>query len=357
MNKELSKKEKSTVRSKHSMGWRILFWMSLVAMGPLLIMAYQGYHCARQAVVESQEGHLKSVLQSRKIMLEAWLAKIKTDLYFLSLTPCSGKMCNLPTDSAIPTHAKDCCKLLDSVQKGSTYYKTIASYNSGWKPHHQGSGPDIQNLLSTDFKSKMAEAKGLVIAPAIVSENIVAGHPVIKRENSEVAYIIASLDLTRAITPILSNRTGLGNSGKVYLLSSEGHYLSSPSGFSNLLGQKNHLPPQIISQNSPTVFEYEDFRGVHVLGVADKIQELDWTIVTEMDYEEAFAWLGTLRSRAFVTGVITLVVVLFVSMKSAKKLSQPLKKLAAVSRRIALGHPDALHWQQLGNSVPVLSMR
>lgn len=100
MNMENDINEKSTVHSKHSLGWRIFFWMSLVAMGPLLIMAYQGYRCARQVVVESQEGHLKSVLQSRKIMLEAWLTKVKTDLYFLSLTPCSGKMCNLPI---IPT--------------------------------------------------------------------------------------------------------------------------------------------------------------------------------------------------------------------------------------------------------------
>jgi len=340
MNKKHNKTGRSPAPSKHSMGWQILFWMSLVAMGPLLIMAYQGYHCARQAVVESQEKHLKSVLESRKIMLEAWLAKIKTNLYFLSLTPCSGKMCNLPADGSIPVHAKNCCKLLDSVQEGSTYYKTIASYTADWKPHYQGRGPDIQNLLSAEFKTKLAEAKGLVIAPAIINGNILAGYPVVTQEDSEVAYIIACLDLTQSITPILSNRTGLGNSGKVYLLSSDGHYLSLPPGSSNRQGQENHLPPQIFSQESPTVLEYEDFRGVDVLGVADKIQELNWTVVAEMDYAEAFAWLGTLRHRAFVTGAITLIVVLFVSIRSARKLSQPLKKLAAVSRRIALGHPE-----------------
>lgn len=312
--------------------------MSLAALGPLLIMAYQGYHCARQAIVESQERHLTSVLESRKIMLEAWLNKVKTDLSFLSLTPCTGKMCAIPVNSTGQPNPEACCKHLDSVKKGSSYYKTIVSYDSDWKRYHQASGPDIRSLLSADFKSRMSTAKGLVVTHAHMGENILIGRPVSDRKKSKVAYIVASLDLFQALAPILSSRTGLGKTGKIYLLFSDGHYLSSPSDFPEMLNQKNYLPDGILSYASPKVFEYKDYRGVKVLGVADTIDELNWTVVAEVDYDEAFEWLGTLRYRAFFTGAITLFVVLIISINIAKKLSEPLKKLAAVSRKIGLGY-------------------
>ena len=59
------------LRRFDSLGWRILFWMALVALVPLLIMASQGYHCARQALVESEVAHLHSVLASRTARLES----------------------------------------------------------------------------------------------------------------------------------------------------------------------------------------------------------------------------------------------------------------------------------------------
>jgi two-component system sensor histidine kinase AtoS len=45
--------------------------MAFVAFLPLLVMASQGYHCARQAIIESEEQHLLSILESRKALLEA----------------------------------------------------------------------------------------------------------------------------------------------------------------------------------------------------------------------------------------------------------------------------------------------
>ena len=38
------------------MSWRVLFWMTLVGLGPLVIMAAQGYHCAREAVSGARRG-------------------------------------------------------------------------------------------------------------------------------------------------------------------------------------------------------------------------------------------------------------------------------------------------------------
>jgi signal transduction histidine kinase len=47
----------------HSLRFRILLWMSLVALGPLVIMSAQGYHCARQAIIELQEASHKASIE------------------------------------------------------------------------------------------------------------------------------------------------------------------------------------------------------------------------------------------------------------------------------------------------------
>src|SRR5512146_456149 len=52
---------------------RVLGWMLLVSLLPLLIMAYQGYHCAGQALVEQTQQHLDSLAKARARLIQEWL--------------------------------------------------------------------------------------------------------------------------------------------------------------------------------------------------------------------------------------------------------------------------------------------
>ena len=73
-----------------SLAWRILLWMSIAALAPLLVMAIQGYHCAREAIIDSEEAHLLSVLESRQTRINAWLEGIDSDLRLLAISPSMG---------------------------------------------------------------------------------------------------------------------------------------------------------------------------------------------------------------------------------------------------------------------------
>ena len=60
--------------------------------------------------------------------------------------------------------------------------------------------------------------------------------------------------------------------------------------------------------------------------------------MAEIEKDEAFAWLRALRSRAAVTGLVTLVLVAVLAFRSSRRATMPLKELAAVAREVSEGH-------------------
>jgi len=348
---------KSSGKRFDTLGWRILFWMSLVALGPLLIMAYQGYHCARQALVESQEAHLLSVLESRKTRLEAWLSEIKADFRFLAATPCAHGSCGGCISPTGHIFTQEGCNLLDSMKQRNACYDVICVFDPNWKPlfHTTGEAVHPGSIFSQAFRSLLAKSEGFTTFTPPPSEQgeicLLAGQSIVGADGGRAGYIATCLNLSQSIEPILQDRSGLGKTGKIYLLSRNGQYVAAPSGDPDLLGEKHYLSAEFRSgkesmpDGASKVQEYENARGIMVLGAAAFLPALNWIIVGEINQSEAFAWLHVLRKRALITGAATLIIVLVLSVIRSRKLSQPLREMAAVSRKIAKGY----HEERLSN--------
>lgn len=348
---------KSSGKRFDTLGWRILFWMSLVALGPLLIMAYQGYHCARQALVESQEAHLLSVLESRKTRLEAWLSEIKADFRFLAATPCTHGSCAGCISNTGHIFTQEGCNLLDSMKQRNAYYDVIFVFDPDWKPlfHTTGGTANPGNIFSQEFRSLLAKSEGFItFTPPPHKQGgicLLAGQPIMGADRGRTGYIATCLNVSQSIDPILQDRSGLGTTGKIYLLSRDGRYLAAPSGDPALPEEKHYLFTGLrpgtegAPDGASRVQEYENARGIKVLGARALLPALNWSIVGEIDQSEAFAWLHVLRKRALITGAVTLIIVLVLAVIRSRKLSQPLREMAAVSRKIANGS----HEERLSN--------
>ena len=373
-----------------SLRWRILFWMLPVALGPLVIMAAQGYHCARQAVIASQEAHLRSVLESRRTRLEAWLAQVRSDFRFLEASPCLRGLCGATPASADPDCCAEACNLLNDLQRGSPSYDVLGTYDSEWRllvwssggrcwppqgavadreasrqPKAGGTeGAPEQGAIAEDEASRQHDSPGVEDAPLpppALRENLRTsselvltspqlrgdgrlimdvGRRISPPEGAGPAYIVANLDVSRRIDPILQDRTGLGETGKAYLLTPGGRYtVAHEPRDASQPAVTRPLPQSIVGARS-AVERYLDQGGIRVLGVSTHLSELDCTLVVEIDEGEAFAWLRVLRDRAIATGLVTLLLVLLIALRGARTLAQPLRALATVARRIASGHPE-----------------
>lgn len=331
-----------------SLGWRILLWTSLVAFLPLFIMASQGYHCARQAVYQSQESRLRDVLDSKRSQFEAWLGEIETDLSLLASTP--GLLPGgVQSDSEQPTgQTAPGQQLLAYVKRGNSAYEAIEILNMDLdrisvEPPDAGKS---HAELTGDFKAKLASAPGFIMAPTTPMRDdgvhLHAAFPIYLANGQKGGYVVAHVEISRAFDPVFHAPPGPGQAGHVYMLSTTGKYLYPREAAQE--SRAVYAPPAIRSGDASRIHEYPDDHGEQVIGASSGIPDLGWVVVAEFDWKEAFGWLGILKRRALVTGSITLVLVLLIAARGARILSGPLRELASVARRIAAGH----HEERLG---------
>ena len=55
----------------------ILTWMIVLTIVPIALVSFQGYHCARQALVETQDVHLQTILRTKKNQIERILDVVR----------------------------------------------------------------------------------------------------------------------------------------------------------------------------------------------------------------------------------------------------------------------------------------
>ncbi len=321
------------------LGGRILLAMALAGLGPLVIMAYQGYVCAREAVVTSQAAHIRSVVDSRAARLGSWLAEIKSDMRFLSTVPCTDKKC---AGCEGRKCVKNDCGLLILLEKHDCCFESVMTYSADWQPTVRVSPRirDLMNPMPESFKKALAAGGGFrtseTLGDARKEAFIYYGRPLDDPEQTWASFIVARLTLTGCVSDILSDRTGLGDTGRSYLVTTAGEIL-----LDNTTGTHGPAPAGTLPEaGAPSAKEYTNHHGVAVLGAAMQLPVLGWSVVTEINRDEAFAWLAVLRTRAWITGVLTLALVLFLSAAISGRISKPLRRLAEVSQRIAAGRPD-----------------
>jgi signal transduction histidine kinase len=327
---------------------RILVSMILVAMAPLVIATYQGYHCARQAIVASERQHLRAMLESRRARFDAALAEIVNDLRMLAgmvrgIEAACGH--GKGAEAAAGDSRKETPDLEAMACSCSHVYDMFGVYDSRWS-WIGGSETVARNghaRLPAGFKERLSQAHGLVLGlgenPAGPGKGpgLFVGLPILDAEGRKQVYVIGCLDLARTFEGLLQGTGGSSREPRVFLVDETGRYLGAGPGDRDRIGLRGSMPPEMLRGDSKEVFEYRDTTGEVVLGTAAPLEVLDARLVAELNRRVAFAWLRVLKRRAALTASFTLLVVVLVAWKSAKRLARPLQQLSGVARRIAGG--------------------
>jgi len=323
-------------------GRRIMGAMFLLALVPLVVMAGQGYHCARQALVDSTEAHMRSVAESWRVVIESWLGERLSDLAVMSRSEHCASLVRLGDGEG---RGSPVCPYLETFKEEGDTYAGIALFDSMWD---RAGGTQASATVSTP--------------PAEVREKLLAGgRPVLFTLGSDspdrlavslatalfgggnevVGYVVARLDLEEALRPLLAADTGLGRTGKVYIVDQDGKLIAHPPGFpggeDGTVWSGGPLLAESRSRESGSGI-YRDWRGVEVVGGYAWLPQPRWALVAEVNRSEALSWLAVLRWRAAIVGVLTVIAVVCFSTIAARRLSSPLRQLAAVARSIGKGN-------------------
>jgi len=160
----------------------------------------------------------------------------------------------------------------------------------------------------------------------------------------KVAVLLFQMPVDR-ISQVLDQRTGMGESGEVYLVGRD-RLMRSNSRFdeeSTILQRKvdtEGVNAALAGTTATAVFD--DYRGVPVMSAYApvSIDGVDWVILAELDEAEALASVTRLGLLMLGLTVVTAALVAGMAMVFAHRMARPITQAAGIARNITQGSLD-----------------
>lgn len=297
---------------------QILLAMILLAFIPLLIMAYQGYHCARMAVVSSASLHVESILDSQVEQINRWTGERRRDMRILEALLADREF-----------QGSEAKKILSAFCKNRTDFEEILILEGDATRYDvllRFSTQEEQHELPDQFLRELASSDRVVFSPVHRDkEELIALHAGLPLgSEGEAKYLVAILDLSHSLSHILGDQSGLGSRGKTYIVGDEVQLVGKEGGVYAL--QPTSLNRALIEEGE--AYRYSAPSGEQVLGAFARTNDLNWKLLVEVDEDSLLGWISILRTRAILTGVVVLVLATILSFWFARRLASPFRLLS-----------------------------
>ena len=191
----------------------------------------------------------------------------------------------------------------------------------------RGLGESFIEFEPTEHGKKM-----IIVSPVFADDS---------KKGDEPTGVIISRTRTTTLDSILLNRSGLGETGEVYIVNSQQLMLSDSRFFEDAVFQQTVdtlAVEKCFTEGKNHSGFYEDYRDVLIYGSSYCADDLGIVLLAEIDKTEVEEPIGILQDRIFQTGlVITIGMGLFAFIIS-KSLSRPLIKLKNAANKITDGN-------------------
>jgi class 3 adenylate cyclase len=185
-----------------------------------------------------------------------------------------------------------------------------------------------------DFEPAGGDKKMIVTTPIFAKDS--------KRTSEPIGVIIAKMR-TAAIDTIVLDRSGLGETGEVYIVD-ENHLMLSESRFLEnvIFRQKVDTLPvkKCFEEGEEVVGIYPDYRGVSIYGSSFCARDLGFILLAEIDEAETVQPILVLQESILQTGLVITAGMVIVAFVLARSISKPIIKLRNAARDIAQGNFD-----------------
>ncbi|MCC6153749.1 MAG: sensor histidine kinase [Candidatus Hydrogenedentes bacterium] len=333
--------------------------MLILSVVPLLIMASQGYHCGKQAIVEKTNDHLLSIMTSRSALVSTWFDQRFSELDVVASSPSVARCCAHYLDLSEEKIDQEVTAMLRSVLNRVNAYDEIAVL---------GRDGTVISDVTRDSAATIPEKAAVFIETVKNADGFQMQTPLLETDGNVVmrigrrireggahaGMILAKLNLTKGLDPLLQSRDGMGQTGKVYLtwLGGSAHISQKPQA-PEIMTEPFADGERVALRVAPTMsvahqdrdttaakLSYTDYRGREVWARASVVAPHDIALVVEQDTSEALAWLHRLIVRVVLTGTVTIVVIVIVAMWTSRRLGEPLRVLARVAHQVRAGATD-----------------
>lgn len=209
----------------------------------------------------------------------------------------------------------------------------------------------LGKIIDEDFHENPLFKKGLKesfieFEPAGTGKKMIVVSPVFaddSKKGDEPIGVIISRMRTAAIDSILLNKSGLGETGEVYIVSDKFVMLSESRFFENAIFQQKVETlgvQKCFNEGQEHVGFYIDYRDVPVYGSSYCANDLGIVLLAEIDKAEVEKPIDILQDRIFQSGIIITIAMGIVAFAMSKSFSRPIIKLKNAANKIASGNFD-----------------
>ena len=217
-----------------------------------------------------------------------------------------------------------------------------------------------------DFSENALFQRGLVesfikFEPSGTGKKMVVVSPVFSsdsKKGDEAIGVIISRMRTASIDNVLTNRSGLGETGEVYIVSDQFLMLSESRFFEDAVFRQkvDTLGVQkCFNEGIDNIGLYQDYRGIPILGSSYCAKDLGIVLLVEIDESEVEEPIKILQERILQTGIAITIGMGIVAFVISKSLSRPLIKLKNAANKISSGYFDVRTNIKTGDEIEELS--
>ena len=193
-----------------------------------------------------------------------------------------------------------------------------------------------KGMLSSfvDFEPVQSGKKMIVVSPVFANDG--------KKGDQPIGVIISRMRTT-AIDNVLLNRSGLGETGEVYIVNDQFLMLSESRFFENAVFQQKVDTVGVqkcFNEGDNHIGFYPDYRGVPIYGSSYCAPDLGIVLLAEIDEHETIEPIQILQNRILLTSLFITMLMGLIAYFAAESVSHPLKKLKNAANKIAEGNFD-----------------
>ncbi len=195
-------------------------------------------------------------------------------------------------------------------------------------------GEEISKLVEGLGDTPYREGGGLGPALRLAGRTVqIASAPLRSDEAPAGASLNAALRVTD-LRPVLEP-DGLGLSGRVFIVDDEGRYMTGSAPLPLVAYYSG--PLQRAPESGSETTEYTSDTGEHVVGSTRRYDRMDWHIVVEQLYGEAFEPVVASIGRVLVINLGSVLVAGLLAWRIAVSIVRPIEALSSAARRISEG--------------------
>jgi diguanylate cyclase (GGDEF)-like protein len=340
----------------NSLATKIIFFVFLSTFLTALVVSWISIESTHRFLREAIDQRFPAVLQRSASRVEAWLSAAHSDVEARAGAPALRAIAGPLRNGADGTEIRKALDLAASGEKLAAVRSLVLIHPSGAVAATWGDPaplpPDLAHnlgaLVEPDLQCvRLSDGAPLVLASAPVrtAEGSVAGVLVALLGTDELGLVLAG-DGEEASTDITLvgadgqgiTSTKLAEGPSCSAAENQGSDRDAVCSENSGAWSETKLPPPPPAGRA--VSDYQKPSGERVIGAARRLARLDWTVLVEEPFDQAFEPVLSVVTRIFVTDLVIVLLFSFLAYKITAAIVQPIEALSDGARRISRGELD-----------------